>query len=208
MNGMDLSNKMNLDSLTDEELSVIEEKYYSFLEGICGEETVNDYCEFHCDWDFCREIVRYMEGGSNLSEDELRVMIYAYVEDNDKLPEILDSKPDINVNFQTADGYTAMISALDSGNTEGMEILLEHGADPDMILNDGETLLLGMVRKQAKGAFVSYYREIDLLLSYGANPDIPNRRGEKCADFVRKDSRLVKIFENNGIEFPDTQDEV
>ncbi|MBQ6972512.1 MAG: ankyrin repeat domain-containing protein [Synergistaceae bacterium] len=189
---------MDLDSLADEELSALEAKYYSFLEGICGAEAVSDYCEFHCDWDFCREVVRYIEGESDLSEDELRVMVYAYVEDNDSLEELLDSKPGINVDFQTEDGLTAMTSALDSGNIDGMEILLEHGADPDMIIG-GETLLLGMVRKQAKGAFVSYYEAIDLLLFHCADPDIPNSRGETCADFVSKDPKLAEIFAKHGL---------
>ena len=96
---MNIFDKLDLDSLTDEELSAVEKKYYSFLEGICGEEAVNDYCEFHSDWDFCREIVRYIEGGSNLTEEELRVMVYAYVEDNDRLSELLDSNAKININI-------------------------------------------------------------------------------------------------------------
>ncbi|MBQ7169571.1 MAG: ankyrin repeat domain-containing protein [Synergistaceae bacterium] len=195
---------VDLDSLADEELSAVEAKYYSFLEGICGAENVNDYCEFHCGWDFCREIVRYIEGESHLSEDELRMMIYAYVWDNDSLMELLDSKPGININFQTEDGYTALISALESDNFGGMDILLEHGANPDILIN-GETLLLGMTRKQAKGSIVPFYAEIDLLLHYGADPDIPNRRGETCADFVSKDPKLARIFARHGLY---TQDNV
>ena len=207
---MNIFDKLDLDSLTDEELSAVEEKYYSFLDGICGEEAVNDYCEFHSDWDFCREIVRYIEGGSNLTEEELRVMIYAYVEDNDKLSELLDSdaKININMNFMSLEGSVALVSALESGNIECMEILLEHGASPDIFASKDESLLLGMVRKQAQGSFVSYYGAIDLLLSYGADPEIPNNNGETCADFVRKDPKLAKIFAQNGIDFLDTQDEV
>ena len=196
----------DLDGLTDKEFREVEKEYYSFLEGICGEEAVNSYCEFHCDWDFCREIVRYMEGNSHLSEDELRLMIYAYVEDNDSLEELLYSKPDININFQTEDGFTAMKSALESSNWDGMEILLVHGADPDMIIYRGETLLLGMVRNQVRGICVSYYWEIDLLLSHGADPNIPNERGERCADFAREDPKLVEIFAKHGLDFLETQE--
>ena len=204
---MNIFDRLDLDSLTDEELSAVEKKYYSFLDGICGEEAVNDYCEFHCDWDFCREIVRYIEGGSNLSEDELRVMVYAYVEDNDRLSELLDSKPDIQINFMPLEGPAALVSALDNGNIEGMEILLEHGADPDMSDN-GEQLLLGMVRKQAQGSFMSYYSAIDLLLSHGADPYIPNRQGKICADFAWKDPKLVEIFAKHGLDFLGTQEQV
>ncbi|MBQ2615247.1 MAG: ankyrin repeat domain-containing protein [Synergistaceae bacterium] len=207
---MNIFDKLDLDSLTDEELSAVEEKYYSFLDGICGEEAVNDYCEFHSDWDFCREIVRYIEGGSNLTEEELRVMIYAYVEDNDRLSELLDSNDKININidFMPLEGPVALVSALDSGNIEGMEILLKHGASPDIFSSEDESLLLGMVRKQAQGSFVSYYRAIDLLLSHGADPYIPNKQEKVCADFARKDPKLVEIFAKHGIDFLGTQEDV
>lgn len=207
---MTIFDELDLDSLTDEELSEVEKKYYSFLDGICGEEAVNDYCEFHSDWDFCREIVRYIEGGSNLTEEELRVMIYAYVNDNDRLSELLDSnaKVNININFMAAEGPVALVSALESGNIEGMEILLEHGASPDIFASKDESLLMGMVRKQAQGSFVSYYEAIDLLLSHGADPYIPNGSGKICADFARKDPKLVEIFARHGIDFLDTQEEV
>ena len=207
---MNIFDKLDLDSLTDEELSAVEEKYYSFLDGICGEEAVNDYCEFHSDWDFCREIVRYIEGGSNLTEEELRVMIYAYVEDNDRLSELLDSNDKININidFMPLEGPVALVSALDSGNIEGMEILLKHGASPDIFSSEDESLLLGMVCKQAQGSFVSYYRAIDLLLSHGADPYIPNKQEKVCADFARKDPKLVEIFAKHGIDFLGTQEDV
>ena len=85
-----------------------------------------------------------------------------------------------DVNARTVDfGKTPLHEALDSGDTELVRLLLEHGADPNATDVEGRTLL----HWAAEGAAAP---TIELLLDHGADPTLKNADGDTPLDIVSR----------------------
>ena len=121
---------------------------------------------------FIDELERYSQKNSNLSEDEFSMFCYAIIGKTTLLRKLFERNPDININVQNKDGYTALMFAASNDFTDNVatvELLLSKGADTNLKNKNGETLLL----QATSDAYFIYSSEIiEILLSAGANPNI------------------------------------
>ena len=88
----------------------------------------------------------------------------------DKVKEYLDNGLDIEC--RNSEGDTPLIWASIYGQSEVVDLLLKHGANPDVESN--LYCIIPLIKASARG-----YKEIvDLLLKHGANPNIKDKYGE------------------------------
>ena len=79
---------------------------------------------------------------------------------------LLDEGADINTRFTKAGGYTTLTMAAGATSySEGLRFLLEHGADPNVPTNRGQTALMIATSR-------NNMEHVQLLLDYGADPAI------------------------------------
>ena len=76
------------------------------------------------------EVSRYLLGRSELSFDELAMMLCVYTGSNERLAGLFAANPGINVDAKNSDRESALEISSYRYNLEGMRLLLEHGADP------------------------------------------------------------------------------
>lgn len=108
----------------------------------------------------------------------------------------LISIPGIDLNVRGCYGRTILFGAIYSitGN-EFAEILLQHGADPNIIDRDGYTVLAQVIRIRFNDDQVDL---VNLLLQYGANPFIKNKHNSTALDvaYTHKATDTIKVLEN------------
>jgi ankyrin repeat protein len=84
------------------------------------------------------------------------------------LKTFFEENKDIDIDFQTKDGYTALIIACKERYIEKAKLLISKGADVNIQASDGRTALFE----------ISFYKEpelVELLLDNGADPNIPDK---------------------------------
>ncbi len=112
--------------------------------------------------------------------------LYWAIRENDtkKLSKLLDKKPDIVNGARNGDGYTPLHWASLLGQYEIAEILIEHGADPN-IESEGNGTPLNIAAADTRGLIGGDHKKIErerlkilkLLLSKGARTDMADREG-------------------------------
>ena len=107
----------------------------------------------------------------------------------------------INYNTRDIDGKPALIIAIENGDGEMVSLLLDAGADPDIVdRKSGEVpLTLAAARNNAD--------LVGRLLAKGANPNVPNKQYETALiKAVSNDNRrMVSMLMEHGAD-PDWQD--
>ncbi|EFY86458.1 hypothetical protein J3458_009526 [Metarhizium acridum] len=93
----------------------------------------------------------------------------------------------------TAWGTPALCFALESGTPDLVRLLLEHGADTDVVTSAGEPPLMCAVDKGKMA-------EARMLLEHGADADGANRQGKTplMQAVVRQDVQLIKLLLEHG----------
>ena len=91
--------------------------------------------------------------------------------------------------------FTSLFTALRNGHPEVVEFLLEHGIDPNIQNNNGDTLL-------QLAAANNYLRLVKLLLEHGADPNIQNNYGRTPLHVAAFNGRreVVKLLLEHGAD--------
>ena len=121
-----------------------------------------------------------------------------------EVKELLDAGADVN--FIDAKGDTPLSTAIETDNYEMVKLLLEKKADPNLpgvrfpLLHSAIDVAIEGVKNDGIDINDST-KIIDLLLQYGANPEIKDTQGRTAYDFA-KDShipaqRLLDKFNQN-----------
>lgn len=93
----------------------------------------------------------------------------------------------LNPNIQSKTGYTALLVSMLDDEYGIEELLLKRGADPDKRIEkygDVRTVLYIAVMNAVQNNNARKIKSIELLLKYGANPDIASESGNKTPVFV------------------------
>lgn len=92
---------------------------------------------------------------------------------------------------------TLLLRKGDWHDTEGIRLMLEHGADPNAMTRWGETAL-HQVLKRDNGI-----ENVILLLDHGANPALTNHRGLSSTAIAAHHGRgdVLRLFQERGIEW-------
>ena len=85
--------------------------------------------------DFPFTVLRYLDGKSLLSFDQILIEFCIYTGNNDRLTEFLDAHPGIDLN-----SFSTLEFAIKRNNFEALKILLSHGADPNTYDTRGGSL--------------------------------------------------------------------
>ena len=93
---------------------------------------------------------------------------------------------DLNLNQWDRENRTALELASLLENEKAVQLLIQHGADPDVISGNGFTPLLNAV-------IWENYKITELLLNAGADPDIPDGRRHKTPVFVAAQKGYIDI---------------
>ncbi len=97
---------------------------------------------------------------------DLSVINAIYHRDTEAATSLLRGGAELN--YLDNDGVSPLYVAMINCNPELMEMLLEHGADPDLRLRDGDTVVI-------KSSELGYLPETNTLLKYNASIDIRSR---------------------------------
>jgi len=97
----------------------------------------------------------------------------AYEGDLKKVKEIIDRDPN-QINVQDVQGFTPLHLASSKGHIEIVEFLLNHGADTELEIFNGETPLMVAARYARNG---QQYETIKTLLEHGAKVNHKDKHG-------------------------------
>ena len=161
--------------------------------------------------DFPFEVLKYLDGKSSLSFDELSVMLCVYTRNNDRLSELLNAHREINLDAKAAGGVSALELAISRDNAEAVEILLSHGADPNIEDSCGGSVFWWLIWHLKGFAEVEEgaYKAVEAMLSHGADVNSMNSWGETClsslcgingSSIPAVNLRLIKILVEHGAD--------
>jgi ankyrin repeat protein/CHAT domain-containing protein len=118
-------------------------------------------------------------------------LIVAVEEGFDSILYLLLETP-LNINVQSKDGWTALHYAARDNNTDYLQLLLEKGANTQMLAetsdNEYTPLMLAVYNENIEA--------IKILVKYGADPNFYNSKGESSLSLARSDGlqSILKIF--------------
>lgn len=100
---------------------------------------------------------------------------------------LLNANSDINTPDDI--GYTALMYASANYQVDTVRLLLEQGANPNLINIFGNTALILAVKKRGYGVWRDSFKKetceiVELLLKHGANPHVKNEEGKTALDYV------------------------
>lgn len=102
---------------------------------------------------------------------------------------LIDAGADIN---KVSDDrhYSPLMDAVQIGHIENAALLLQHGANPNLQSEDGQTALILAVGRQDKEL-------VQLLMRYGASPDITDKLGMNAVKYagVFGNQEIIKLLE-------------
>ena len=124
--------------------------------------------------------------GINLSNYSIDALTRAM--DDEDWDEVYDIiiHGDLNLNQWDRENRTALELASLLENEKAVQLLIQHGADPDVMSGNGFTPLLNAV-------IWENYKITELLLNAGADPDIPDGNRHKTPLFVAAQKGYVNI---------------
>jgi ankyrin repeat protein len=139
----------------------------------------------------------------------------------ERVRELINAGEDVN---QATNGWSPLQIAVDKGRDDVVQLLIEHGANPDTGDNRGTTLLRGAIRKRDRALIVKYLLEggadvnarddngstalfdavlarddaiFDLLLEHGADVNLTGYRDTSVlmsATMNNRNERMVKLL--------------
>lgn len=93
------------------------------------------------------------------------------------LPVVIRAGADVNI-VSPDRGYSALMECTMDRQTDSVRLLLEAGADPDIVGKDGQSALILAVCNNDRDI-------TSLLLKYNANPDIPDKMGMTAGGYAK-----------------------
>ncbi len=129
-----------------------------------------------------------LERGADPNDEETPYHV-AETQDNSVLKILLESG---KLNEQSLG--TLLLRKCDWHDSEGVRLVLEHGADPNRITNWGHAALHQAVRRDNDLKIIEY------LLDYGGDPSLPNREGNSAIAIAARRGRAdaLDVFERRG----------
>jgi len=109
------------------------------------------------------EMMEMLEGTTSHTPAPERLLSVVAQEASIKKLELL-VQSGAEVDFQSSEGYTALIKAACSGREDAMKLFLENGSPTDVVSSYGESAL-------SRVAGMSRFDLVKLLLDHGANPE-------------------------------------
>lgn len=110
----------------------------------------------------------------NSAEHQAKVLISAIKEDDaEHLRDVLE-KENLDVNAKLKNGITPLIFACINKKYQSAEVLLDHGADPNIEDNEGYNALFHLI---SSAAYEQDYRMIMILIKKGADVNYKNKYG-------------------------------
>lgn len=103
-----------------------------------------------------------------------------------------------NADYSVCDNITALHLAAKAGNYNAAALLLKHGAKPDHIDSFGLTPLIYLSSKlcQSHTEFTQNIKMINLLLDYGADPELKGKGGINALEMASC-TKIKEIFAQN-----------
>lgn len=123
-----------------------------------------------------------LEAGANpetMSNETRPIDLALYFEDEEMVHLLMDYGLDIN-HFDSYD-YTALLYQIDNHSNNMVKLLLENGADPNLLNNDTTALHHALNIENYEGAL--------LLLDYGADPTVEDGDGESVLFLAQLESK-------------------
>ena len=129
-----------------------------------------------------------LERGADPNDEETAYHVIE-TRDNSVLKVLLESG---KLNEQSVG--TLLLRKCDWHDSEGLRLVLEHGADPNRMTMWGHTALHQAVRRD------NMLKMIELLLDYGADPALRNREGRSAISMAARRGRAdaLDLFERRG----------
>ena len=93
------------------------------------------------------------------------------------LPVVIRAGADVNI-VSPDRGYSALMECTMDRQTDSVRLLLEAGADPDIVGKDGQSALILAVCNNDSDI-------TSILLKYNANPDIPDKMGMTAGGYAK-----------------------
>ena len=138
-------------------------------------------------------VIRLLEEGAEITSKkkygDMGIHLSAYGGHNPVIKTFLDKGIDVDIKggrFQ----WTALINAANYGHLTSLKLLLDAGADPDLIAQDGYTAL-------SRASINNYPEIVSELLRRGADETIEDKTGRSAKQWAEKRDHqdVVKIFE-------------
>jgi len=122
-------------------------------------------------------------GINSTDRDNRSILMNCIIENKiDFIKELL-SYEGIDLNIQDNNGYSALHFAVQNGNLDVVSLLLENKADIDVQDNWGNTPLWRSVNNYPDNREI-----INILIKYGANPEIKNNSGISAMQIMKEDT--------------------
>ncbi len=128
-----------------------------------------------------------------------QTLFQAIATNNIEMAKIVLADKDIKINRQDEFGNTPLHLAVQAGNQQLLELLLDHKANPNIQDNAGNTPLHDTIILTAgsagTGTFISAdparIKLFDLLIQHGADPKIKNNEGKTVTDYAILSGNLL-----------------
>lgn len=93
---------------------------------------------------------------------------------------------------------TAMEEAVDDPRLDQLRAYLQHGADPNSLGCDHESLLFSAIRRCTKYDTEERVEVVRLLLEHGANPNSRTRNGGPLLAFALENTKVLRLLLEHG----------
>ncbi|MBF0205309.1 MAG: ankyrin repeat domain-containing protein [Oligoflexia bacterium] len=113
------------------------------------------------------DLIQVMDAAHNGNQDRLQLFKY-----------LLDLDPDKYLHISDSNGATLLYHAAEDLHLEIAALLLEHGADPNVLNKMGRSIMISLMLKQLPSRSPEVHAMLKLLLEHGADPNIKDVSGE------------------------------
>ena len=122
--------------------------------------------------------------------------------DLEGLERLIDNGLDVNKIEGHFEGETLIYAAIYEADAKAAKLLLERGANPNVVDSSSSSPLHTAVSEAIVNYFhfeMDYIPVIEVLLDYGADPDIKNRFGESARQMavVNQLSNIIELFDRS-----------
>jgi ankyrin repeat protein len=128
----------------------------------------------------------YQNNASQEGIDEMYLIAAAYMGNSELVSSLISQN--IDLNLMSYDGYTALMYAIKNGHLDVVNLLIEAGANLNLVGRE-TALICGVMRRDQN--------LVEFLLSSGANINLKNIYGDSPIYFARqKKDKLHELFKN------------
>lgn len=137
------------------------------------------------------------------ADPELNVFEAAALGRTDRVRELVEADPSL-ANAFGDDGFHALGLACFFGHVDAARVLLEHGADPNMLARNEHiqtnALHAAAASNETGSGEATRYELVKLVLEHGADPNLPQPGGFRAIDAARQngDARVEQLLLEHG----------